>query len=292
MTTQNPIHWIRNVRVEIGDLEIQGVRIAGSLKRNSNDADAGSELRLYNLSDSNRNTIVKDDIVRVFAGYGEQLDIAYTGEIQDIDHPREEQDRITTLTLNQLGTRDLAQWITTKHYETKTSGLTVLKDILVLGGYSDAVPAQVIPPPPLGQVEDWSADAPMWLVLLHLLNPMGVTWNLSGTAQDGRTYLTFGRNGLSYRLDIARRFRVAQDSGMVGVPSRTDEGVEGTVLLNAAIIEGSVVEIESVVAPDANGQFKVVSLEHKIDTHEDEFVTFFEAHSFGMDVTAPGGSPI
>jgi hypothetical protein len=57
---------------------------------------------------------------------------------------------------------------------------------------------------------------------------------------------------------------ISQETGMVGMPQQTDNGLEVKCLCNPAITVGGVVRVES-IEPHYNGGYKVVSVQHTGD---------------------------
>ncbi|BBE08572.1 hypothetical protein MCB1EB_0411 [Mycoavidus cysteinexigens] len=73
---------------------------------------------------------------------------------------------------------------------------------------------------------------------------------------------------------------VSQDTGMIGAPEASEDGLIVTALLNPAIRIGGLVRVHS-ITESFNGDYKVVSVSHCGDTYGDEWLT---------TITAVGGA--
>lgn len=65
---------------------------------------------------------------------------------------------------------------------------------------------------------------------------------------------------------------VSQDTGMIGAPEVSDDGLIITTLLNPAIRIGGLVRVQS-ITESFNGDYKTVSISHCGDTYGDEWLT-------------------
>lgn len=63
----------------------------------------------------------------------------------------------------------------------------------------------------------------------------------------------------------AQGIRIAPDSGLVGYPAYTDNGISLTTLYNPALIFGTAVTVESSLTP-ANGQWAVAAVTHTLES--------------------------
>ncbi|MEX3929737.1 hypothetical protein AB4Y36_38000 [Paraburkholderia sp. BR10936] len=65
---------------------------------------------------------------------------------------------------------------------------------------------------------------------------------------------------------------ISQDTGMVGMPRQTDNGLEVNCLCNPAILVGGVVRVQSIL-PHYSGDYKVVSVHHSGDFAEGDWLS-------------------
>lgn len=78
------------------------------------------------------------------------------------------------------------------------------------------------------------------------------------------------------RTAIKGRTRILSlDSGMVGIPKRTEQGVEVTYLIDGPSDLGGTLELNSIFNKPLNGKYTINQLKFDITTHEDQF--FYQA---------------
>lgn len=65
---------------------------------------------------------------------------------------------------------------------------------------------------------------------------------------------------------------ISQDTGMVGMPEQTDNGLELSTLCNPEIVVGGVVRVVSIMS-HYNGDYKVVSVEHAGDFRQGDWLS-------------------
>lgn len=64
---------------------------------------------------------------------------------------------------------------------------------------------------------------------------------------------------------------VSMDTGMVGIPKRTEDGIEVTYLVDGPSDLGGTLELQSVFNSSLNGRYTINQLKFDINTHEDAF---------------------
>ena len=116
---------------------------------------------------------------------------------------------------------------------------------------------------------------------------MVVNWTFSGQTTDGLATLLRSvgcsfyddegtvrvrRHGQQGRGD-APGFLLSPQTGLIGSPKDTDEGVSVTMLLNPAMRIESGIRLRSA---ERSGDFRVVELAHSGDTWEGRFITVAE----------------
>lgn len=74
------------------------------------------------------------------------------------------------------------------------------------------------------------------------------------------------------RTAIKGRTRVLNlNTGMVGIPKRTEQGIEVTYLIDGPSDLGGTLELESIFNKPLNGKYTINQLKFDITTHEDQF---------------------
>jgi hypothetical protein len=74
---------------------------------------------------------------------------------------------------------------------------------------------------------------------------------------------------------------LSAESGMVGIPQITEQGVQATMFLNSAIRLGGELEIKSVLNPTANGKYCIFKLTYELSNRDDPFYVIAEGKRFG-----------
>lgn len=75
-------------------------------------------------------------------------------------------------------------------------------------------------------------------------------------------------------------------TGLIGFPKKNEDGIEGKCLLNPMLKIGSALKIESKIAEDLSGVYRIISITHKGDTHGNDWYTEFKC----LNSNQTGGS--
>lgn len=94
----------------------------------------------------------------------------------------------------------------------------------------------------------------------------GCTWSI----QDGKV-LMLKRTELAPGTAV----ELSKTTGLIGVPSKTEDGITGRCLLNPKLKIGSALVIKSEYAAELNGTYRIIGLEHKGDTRGNDWYTDF-----------------
>jgi len=71
--------------------------------------------------------------------------------------------------------------------------------------------------------------------------------------------------------------RISESSGLLGAPELLEDGIRLTTMLNPAITLAHLIELESAQLPQANGEWKIRSLEYSANNREDDHLIEIEA---------------
>ena len=257
--------YLRRARVEVGlageILTVDNLRITFSIRQESQPGESPSKASIYNLTREHQAAIADvGQRVRVWAGYANNLALLADGEIlKPIERQREHLDSITTMRIGGFH-EALAMTNVAISYEGEVAVDTVVSDLVSEMGMALG-PLPVISSPVL---EDFAYNGPARMGLTEILRPRGIEWyhngNIINFAAAGTT------TGVQHIID--------EMTGMVGVPTPTDDGIRVKVLLTPTIGRGDLIQVRSSVR---SGVFKVLSLLQKGDTREGDMVTEIEA---------------
>lgn len=249
------------------------MRIAFEVEKGLSGTANTAILRIWNLKESNRNAVGKEfDEVEIEAGYisnigGKKFGLIYRGAIRDIQHDRDNTDIITTVTCGD-GDKALRKAVINKSYPKNTPVKTVLEDLaaelekdgITRGEWKlpDDLPTMARPYAACGSCT-------------RELDRLGRAFQFYWSSQNQKLEIVPGDDAFGTVVLIN------QQSGMIGSPAITDNGVVVKVLLNPEIRVGHKVKVESehLEMNGANGEFRVSQLNFAGDnrgTGDDHFV--------------------
>jgi hypothetical protein len=259
----------RNVYVVIGTAEqareIRGLRIAFDVEKTDGAPINTAKLQIYN---PNADTIAlassRNAFVQLFAGYGEQPGMAFTGAISRAIVRRERPDVVLEL---ESGDGQRAQ---SSSVQTTLAGGARLVD--ALGPLADL--AQLALDVSGVDLEE-AIPAPRGLTLagqtLGQINRLSRLNRFDWTIEDGRLIIT--RPGEATRLPAVK---LTPETGLIGSPGVGDAGrVEFKALLDAELRLRRIVQLTS---RDYDGWYLVRKVKHTGDSgFSDEFYSTCEA---------------
>ena len=261
--------YLRQARVEIGvpdgRLIVDGLRIAFEIRSDAQPDASPSNLKIYNLARDTERRIEKGTALRLYAGYGsDDLPLLHQGEIVRVEQERTGLDRVTTLSLGASQQTSLTRSIFAKSYKGTVALIDIVSDIVSNMGLNLWHFAAI----PNVRIENYvysgkSADA-----LTGLLRPRGIEWYVH--VEEVR----FSRRGSAD--PTMPTYRLSEHNGLIGSPSRTDNGARAKMRLTHQIQLDQRIRIESEAL---TGVFKAGVVAHKGDTWEGEWVTEIEASS-------------
>lgn len=259
--------FIRVIRVRVGRLETTNHYVTFSIRRRSDDTQANGAIRIYNLSKTNEERISERGLpVVLFAGYERpQSDITeiFRGDVVRFERQRIGNDRISVV---HVGNEVLRQntVVLNRTFRGPTSVRQIVRDLVRELGLPHG-PIDDIPD--ITRFEDFPANGPVIDSLRTILKDANVRFYIDG----GVVYFTSpGRPTRGPRL----RFVISQESGMVGTPTVTDDGIRIRTLLDHRIYLGATVRVVSL--GESVGEYKVVEIEHSGDNRQGEFISLIE----------------
>ncbi|OWO79300.1 hypothetical protein B5C26_21220 [Photorhabdus luminescens] len=255
----------RQLKLNIGNkkesIEITNLRVAFEVSKTITSEPNPATIRVYNLNQSHRNLITSKVYNRVSLAVGyDELRVIYTGDIIEAKTLRDDLDFIIELTCGD-------------GYEAYTGALVnkTLKagatdtDILSETTKSMKVGNSVIDLPkdrqlPRGKVLTGNARD----IMHKIARNNGADWSV----QDGNM-VVLPKNKV---LADNEGFVLSQETGMIGSPEKTDDGLQITCLCNPALRIGGLIRIQSII-PEYNGDYKITELEHSGDFMSDDWNT-------------------
>lgn len=265
--------WLRKVRATFtgdgGELVVEALKIAFRVSKVISGTPNAAEIEIWNLSRENRMKIKKEfDKVRIEAGYEGSLGgkgnvgIIFEGFIRDIRHRREDTDIITTVESGD-GDKGIRQGVISKTFPAGTKPSEMIEEL-----------RKRMPGVDKGVIQDAVKDLPAYKRPVVMCGPcrkeldkIGRTHNLYWGVQDGAMEVV---SGDSYVDEVVV---ISQQTGMIGIPDITDDGIRVSCLLNPQLRIARVVEIrsETLEMNDQQGRFRVSCVDFQGDNRDGDF---------------------
>ena len=261
------------VQVTPDALKIDGLRTTFRLVRDDKPEPNTAEIAIYNLSADSRAQLQGKGFRCVLqAGYGDQVEQIFSGEVRQFDHLRAGVDWVTKLELGD-GERAWRHARVAESFNPGTSIADVLKKV-VGAVASDPGNALQVAQRIAGEFSaGYVAHGRAAVELTQLLEPHGYTWSV----QDGRMQI-LGPD--EYTADVGPL--VSPSTGLVGTPeigAPEKKGGRHTLKLKSLLLPGmrpgQRFELRSAAK---TGTFKAKKVSHTGDTFSGDWYTEIEAN--------------
>ena len=276
--------FLRRVRVEVGDdaeqLRVDSLYIRFRLRCEATDTPPSGHVDVYNLNERSEVRIrERGRLIKLFAGYeGDELPIIFDGNVRRVERLRAELDRITRMHVGGRPEVDApARSIFMRSYEGEVPVRDIVADgVDVLGlelGPTDLIPADAVE-------SDFVYNGPTRTMITQRLRPLGVEWyEEAGVARFSKFKEASD--------DRPEGIVISEQTGMIGTPTVTDDGIRVPTLLDARLRLGVTFTVKSSVidAPLAenlraaeieDGRWKAIDVLHVGDNREGPFRTEVE----------------
>lgn len=253
----------RQLKLVIGSnkesLEITNLRITFEVKKTLTPEPNPAVIRIYNLNASHRNLLTSKEFNRASLSVGyEDLRQIYAGDIVEANTLRDGEDFISELICG-----DGFQAYTTKLINKTLSAGKSDSEILKENTQAMGIETGVTDLPkdrqlPRGKV--------MFGDPRELLHKIAKNNNAQWSIQDGQMTVLPKDKVLADN----EGFVLSQETGMIGSPEKSDDGLHLTCLCNPSLRIGGLVRVQSIM-PEYNGDFKITELSHSGDFMGDEW---------------------
>ena len=237
----------------MGAARLTGLRIAFQVEQALTDPQP-ARIQVWNLGPS-RSRVEQGADVLLLAGYGAHVAPIYRGRVGSVVHERQGVDVVTTISGERLSQERRAARPLTVQYDGPVSLRGIVEHCAEVLGLVpvglDAVPDE--------RLDGWVWDGSASAALAELLHPRGVTW------AEHDEQLVFSSREVPLQGTV---IAVGPQTGLVGTPSLTDDGVKASALLDAGYQVGGQVELQSQVAA---GLFRIRKLLHRGDLYAETF---------------------
>lgn len=251
--------------------DLTGLRVAFEVKKTSASHANTATIKVWNLSETTRNMILAKKMALILrAGYGDgTLPLIASGVVQRVEHIPQPPEVMTEI-------------------EIRDGGLG-LDDSKVRRAYPAGTPVSRIVEEILGTMPDvgkGSLAASSLSKTLpgkrcfsgsarHALDVLAGAYGFEWSVQDGLAQFV-DRTGSTKPQATATV--LSATSGLIGSPTKTNAGAKAKALLQPQINPGEFVKLESGFV---SGYFKALTVEHRGDTHGEEWETEIEAKAIG-----------
>lgn len=273
----------------IGGLEIMDLRISFNIELNLVGYPSMGSIQIYNLNKSNRNKI-KEEFTKVtlYAGYGEDLPIIFSGDLVNVTHEKQGPDWVTVMYCGD-SIRSINNSTIHKSLPPGQTTESVFKELVnemegvtkgITGGLKDCITKKrsllrglVLS----GNVKDW---------LDKLAQNCGFDYSIN----NGVIETTEKDQPLTDEPVVI----ISQTSGMIGSPELTEVGVKVKNLLLPQLKLGRQIEIKSISAkinignlvfrqiPPTIGEglYRIDKINHVGDTRGNDWFSNIEGRKF------------
>lgn len=219
-----------------GDARVIRNRVKFTVDKSSEENANKATIAIYNLTQDTRNFLEKsNNFVILRAGYEGNISTIFTGDIVKGKHDRNGPDLVTTLECGdgEFALRDAIVNIGlgpgAKNTQIINAAVGAITSIAVAKGFVDSIPS-------VTYNQGFTYSGPAKKLLKDQLKAVGMEFHI----QDGELNILFPT-----KTDQQLAVEITQETGLVGFPTKTPEGVDFTSLLNTAIRPGRAVKIES-----------------------------------------------
>ncbi|WP_392738824.1 hypothetical protein AB3M75_05130 [Serratia ureilytica] len=256
----------RQLRLILGNaqesLTVDALRVTFEISKTLSSEPNPATISVYNLNASHRNALASGQFNRVSLAVGyEALRVIYTGDIIAVQTRRSDVDFLTEMECGD-GQQDYTQ---ARVSTTLRAGATDAEILSKTAESMRRTQQGVIDLPkdrtlPRGKVLTGNARD----VLHKIARNHDADWSI----QDGHLTV-LPRDKV---LADNEGFVLSQETGMVGSPEKTSDGLKVTCLLNPTLRIGGLVRIRSIL-PGFDGDYKITELTHAGDLLGDNWYT-------------------
>lgn len=244
-----------SIVVNPGGINVHELKIEFSISKSISSTQNSAEIKIYNLSESSRNALGKElDDITLEAGYippngGGNVGIIFQGQIRDVEHTRNEGDIITTLSCGE-GDKAFGNATIAKTYPAGTKVEDVVDDIYKELEKEGIAKGEFKYPE---GVKPFKRPYTVCGSCKREMDTLGRGKDFYWSVQNGTMEVVPGDGYVGGIVSLT------PETGLVGTPTITDNGVKVTALLNAEIRPNRRVKIESQVLEmnAENGEYRV-----------------------------------
>lgn len=251
--------YSRQYKLTIGgsgeSIVIEGLRISFDITKTISSEPNPAVFEIYNLSQSNRNLITSGEYDRVQfdGGYKDAILTMFVGWIDDVEN-RIEGDNIITVVSCSDGQKDYRESRTATTIKKGSTDKEVVEQILKDMPNTDPG-IQDLP-----NIKQLPRGKTLVGNSRDLLSTVARNQNAEWSIQDGELLVLPKDKALAND----EGFLISAETGMIGSPRKTNDGLEVSCYLNNLLKIGQLCRIESLIS-EYSGDYKITKLEMRGD---------------------------
>lgn len=242
-------------------------------------------IRIHNLAESSRNKIGTEfTTVELEAGYippggPDTTGIIFMGQIRDFEHDRDGPEIVTTVTAGD-GDQAIRKSAIAKTYPAGTEPPTVMEDIYLEFKKRGVERGEWLFPP----MEPFARPYSVALACSREANTLGRSKGFYWSIQNNVMEI------IPSDLFLPLATLVNKDTGMVGIPKLTDNGIRVTTLINPEIRPNRVIKVQSdfVDLNADDGEYRVGRIDYSGDNRGGRFDMVIHAEAIKGGVVDEG----
>jgi len=259
-----------SIVINPGGILLHEIKIGFDVSKSISSTANSATIRLWNLQESTRNALGKElDDITLEAGYmppegGDNVGVIFQGQIRDVEHTRDGPDIVTILSTGE-GDKAFRRATISKTYPAGTKVEKVVEDIYA-------------------EMEKEGVKRGEWK-FPETVEPFKRPYSMCGgckremdTLSRGKGFYWSVQNGAMELIPsdgfVGGLVLITPQTGMINVPTITDNGVKVSCLLNPEIRPGRRVRIESQVLEmnAEGGEYRVSEVTYSGDNRDGDFV--------------------
>lgn len=278
--------FIRKAFVKVGKSgESTGLqfntRVTFEIEKTLESTSNKGKIGIYNLNQDSQSFLEQNDLqVELYAGYEEQVEQLFIGDIKRVNRTRSGPDIIASIECGD-GEKKIEESTYTGSFAPGSTNIQVLNAAIKALGVT------------IGTVQDLKSDVFQGGFVFagqvkKLLNQLTKDQKLQWSIQDGELII-IGKG----KVTAEEGPLITSETGMIGFPSKTEKGIQFKSLLNPKIRPGRMVQIKTLQYAEAqdagptnpkillnkaaSGNFKVTKVKHSGDSMTGNWTSEVEA---------------
>lgn len=270
------LYFTRNVKLKIGkeggsSKEYNDFTIDFQVDKDASAAENTATVVIFNLSKQSRAFFERpDNVIELFAGYGDVLKLIFYGDVidQGATHARQGADWITTVKATDGG-KKLREVKANVSFKADTKYKEILNRLVETLGYTTEGLRSI--PDDLKFKNGFTATG----YVKDNLNLLAEKYNMQWSIQDN-SLIFMPQDEATDETAVV----INKKHGMISSPIKTDNGIQVISLLNPELRIGRRIELESVLLEaDGKSYYKINKLSHKGNSKEGDFYSLMQVEA-------------